>query len=391
MTSSSYANGSNGSNGSNGVFTTTAPNDWSDASRPRILLTDSTPTFDTTILKHLHEEGFQTLYLPFPSPPTSSTLKSYSTALTQLTDQLETGEKYAIIAYDTAASYILTTHLFTPDPHLCATVAYSPTSLPPTPFPPQLNLTIHLPSSSPFGSAWARTYRYPNTSATFALPSSASYSAPESRVAYTRTLFTLHTGFNTLSARAPLLETLWDTHTALEFADRDPAATMQTMIAQPYVNHTPTMTGGIGAPDLTRFYTHFFIPQNPPDMQLRLLSRTVGVDRVVDEMFISFTHDREVSWMLPGIPATGKKVEIIVVAVVNLRGGLLCHEHIHWDQASVLVQIGLLDVGLVPAGFRTVVEAERDKVTRVPALGAEAARKVVDEHDGQSNLLIPGW
>lgn len=126
-------------------------------------------------------------------------------------------------------------------------------------------------------------------------------------------------------------------------------------------------------------------------MGLRLLSRTVGVDRVVDEMLITFTHDREVPWILPGVPATGKKVEVIVVAVVNIRGQLLYHEHIHWDQASVLVQIGLLDPHLIPAGFRTVVADDREKLRRVPALGAEAARKVVNEKDGESNLLIPGW
>jgi hypothetical protein len=95
--------------------------------------------------------------------------------------------------------------------------------------------------------------------------------------------------------------------------------------------------------------------------------------------------------MLPGVPATGKKVEVVLVSVVCIRGGKLYHEHIHWDQATVLVQIGLLDPDLVPDSFKTTQEGKEKDVKRLPVQGREAARKVVNESRGKSNELIPGW
>ena len=115
------------------------------------------------------------------------------------------------------------------------------------------------------------------------------------------------------------------------------------MVAQPYVNHIPVMTGGVGHDDLLRFYKHHFIPKTPADTRLVPISRTIGADRVVDEMLFCFTHDIEIDWMLPGVAPTGRYVEIPLVAIVRFRGDKLYNEHIYWDQASVLAQIGLLD------------------------------------------------
>jgi hypothetical protein len=157
------------------------------------------------------------------------------------------------------------------------------------------------------------------------------------------------------------------------------------MVANPYVNHIPTLTGGIGAPDLYRFYANFFIPANPPSLATKLISRTVGADRVVDEMIISFTHTQEIPWILPGVPPTNKYVEVALVSVVRIRGGKLCHEHLYWDQASVLVQIGLLDRKLGAVGLG------KNGVRVLPIVGVEAARKVVDETSVPSNGLIPDW
>jgi carboxymethylenebutenolidase len=168
------------------------------------------------------------------------------------------------------------------------------------------------------------------------------------------------------------LEALWEAHCRYEFETRDVDATMATMVAEPYVNHVPTMTGGVGHDHLKRFYKYHFIGANPADMRLVPVSRTVGADRVVDEMVCTFTHTTEIDWMLPGIPPTGRKVEIAIVAVVQFREGKLAHEHIYWDQASVLAQIGKLD----PAGL--------------PVAGAEAARKVLDR-SLPSNTLMPRW
>ncbi len=168
------------------------------------------------------------------------------------------------------------------------------------------------------------------------------------------------------------LAALWEQHCRYEFETRDVDATMATMVPEPYVNHVPTMTGGVGHDQLKRFYRDHFIGANPDDTRLDTISRTVGTDSVVDEMLFSFTHTREIDWMLPGIPPTGRRVEIPLVAIVKFQDGKLVHEHIYWDQASVLVQIGKLD----PAGL--------------PTAGAATAQKVLDK-TLPSNTLMPNW
>jgi carboxymethylenebutenolidase len=150
------------------------------------------------------------------------------------------------------------------------------------------------------------------------------------------------------------LKELWDEHTKHEFGTRDADATVDTMVEDAYVNHVPVLTGGVGRAALRRFYSGDFIPSMPPDTQLTRLSLTVGSDRLVDEIIFSFTHTQEMPWMLPGVAPTGKHVEIALVAIVKFRDGKLEHEHIYWDQASVLKQIGLLtDESLPVFGVET--------------------------------------
>ena len=151
-----------------------------------------------------------------------------------------------------------------------------------------------------------------------------------------------------------VLNDLWEEHVRDEFAIRDTEATLRTMVPDAYVNHVPVMTGGVGHEALRRFYSQLFIPQMPPDTEIVPVSRTIGTDRLVDEMIFRFTHTIEMEWMLPGLAPTGKRVEIALVAIVGFREGKLAHEHIYWDQASVLVQLGLLDtLGLPVAGVQT--------------------------------------
>ena len=154
------------------------------------------------------------------------------------------------------------------------------------------------------------------------------------------------------------LSRLWEEHTRHEFATRDTESTLETMVEDAYVNHIPVLTGGAGKAALRQFYSHDFIPSMPPDTTLTPISRTVGADQLVDEMIFSFTHTQEMPWMLPGVPPTGRRVEVALVAIVRFRDGKLAHEHIYWDQASVLKQLGLLTD---PA---------------LPVFGAESARKV---------------
>jgi carboxymethylenebutenolidase len=156
------------------------------------------------------------------------------------------------------------------------------------------------------------------------------------------------------------LSELWDEHVRHEFSTRNTEDTLATMVEDAYVNHIPVLTGGVGRDELREFYSKRFIPQMPPDTEMTPVSRTIGEDQIVDEMVFKFTHSIPMDWMLPGIPPTGKRVEVPLVAIVRFRDGKLAHEHIYWDQASVLVQIGLLD----PA--------------KLPVVGVESARKVLD-------------
>ena len=141
---------------------------------------------------------------------------------------------------------------------------------------------------------------------------------------------------------------LWEEHIADEFTTRDTEATLATMVHDAYVNHVPVLTGGFGIEALRAFYSRDFIPVMPPDTEITPVSRTVGENQVVDEMIFSFTHTQPMPWMLPGVQPTNKRVRIPLVAIVGFRDGKLAHEHIYWDQASVLKQIGLLTDPALP-------------------------------------------
>jgi len=162
---------------------------------------------------------------------------------------------------------------------------------------------------------------------------------------------------------------LWERHMSCEFAERDAAATVATMSGDNYVNHVPTMTGGRGREELLEFYGRHFIPKMPADTEITPVCRTVGQGRVVDEIIFKFTHDTEMDWMLPGVPPTGKRVEVPLVVVVQLGGDSIICERIYWDQASVLVQLGLLDP------------------SSLPVAGVETARKVLDPRLPSNELI----
>src|SRR5258708_5941810 len=168
------------------------------------------------------------------------------------------------------------------------------------------------------------------------------------------------------------LSALWDNHTAQEFNDRDVDATMASMTPDAYVNHIPTMTGGYGFDELRRFYENHFIPRLPRAMRIVPVSRTIGPDRVVDQLLFCFTHDPEIDFMAPGIAPTGKYVEVPLVAIVEFHGDKIYNEHIYWDQASMLVQLGVLE----PKGL--------------PVSGIETAAKLKGEPI-PSNALMPTW
>ena len=163
---------------------------------------------------------------------------------------------------------------------------------------------------------------------------------------------------------------VFDDHVAAEFVDMDLDATMATMTDDPYVNHVPVMTGGVGFDGVRQFYGDHFIGKWPQDIEITPVSRTVGEDQVVDELVLSFTHDIEMPQLLPGVAPTGRHVRLAFCVVVGFKDGKVAHEHIYWDQASLLAQVGLLD----PA--------------ELPVTGAEQAGNVLDPRARPLNELI---
>jgi carboxymethylenebutenolidase len=166
------------------------------------------------------------------------------------------------------------------------------------------------------------------------------------------------------------LAAVFDDHVAAEFVHLDLEATMATMTDDPYVNHVPVMTGGVGAEAVREFYGSHFIGKWPQDTTITPVSRTVGANQVVDELVLEFTHDIEMDQLLPGVAPTGRRVQLAFCVVVGFEGGKVAHEHIYWDQASLLVQVGLIDP------------------SSLPVTGAEQAGNVLDPRARPLNELI---
>ncbi|KAF2707616.1 hypothetical protein K504DRAFT_410084 [Pleomassaria siparia CBS 279.74] len=256
-------------------------------------------------------------------------------------------------------------------------VPSSPSSLP----TPSSSITASEASTS------VKIFRYESAKrdSGWALPADEDYDGKSAQLAHTRSL-----SFLKPLLEGPYfdLEAVWDEHCKFEFVERDVASTMATMVDRPYVNHIPTMTGGIGKERLTAFYTSHFIFSNPENTTLDLVSRTIGIDRVVDEFVFKLTHDRVVEWLLPSVPPTNKPLSIPFVSIVTLRGDRLAHEHIHWDQGTALQQLGLLPKYV---DFPYPVEGREGGgpyEIMLPVAGEETARKLVDENCEESNLLM---
>ncbi|KAG9091194.1 hypothetical protein FS749_016725 [Ceratobasidium sp. UAMH 11750] len=352
------------------------------------------------------EEGFCVLGLIVPSETQGETVKEkWGEVLTQGLGSLKgkaelEGERFGMIVYESnLASDILSEPVLPRE--LCSIVVHldqshipnsSSVACPQLWHVSTLGLDVGQPlveisdqANEPEGSASSiTTYKYAGPTqgssgvpSSFIHPSSPGYNHTYATLAHTRTLTFLrsHVGGPVFD-----IEAIWEAHTRFEFERRDVEATMATMVEEPYVNHIPTLTGGIGRTALTSFYAHHFICANPASTRMELVSRTIGPDRVVDEFVFEFVHDMEMDWMLPGVPPTGKHVRVPFVAVVNVRGDKLYHEHIYWDQASVLVQIGLLPQHLAFPGS--------SKEIRLPAVGVDQAEKMLDPGARESNLLI---
>ena len=154
------------------------------------------------------------------------------------------------------------------------------------------------------------------------------------------------------------LDAVFNMHMDAELAG-DLDKTLATMSPNPHLVNIPTMVGGQGPNGVRTFYSKRLIGQFfPPDVKFESISRTYSEERLVDELIISFTHTTVIDWTLPRVKPTGKRVETVFVVIVGIEGDKVSYEHIMWDQANVLVQIGLLD----PTGL--------------PVTGAGAAAKL---------------
>ncbi len=225
--------------------------------------------------------------------------------------------------------------------------------------PPDAQTQIHAALA---GNPLVTIHDYEGMDHAFGRPGGEHYDAAAAELANLRTLeFFVHNLAGAgMAAAQQTLSARWDDHVKYEFATRNTDDTLETMVADSYVNHVPVMTGGVGHAELREFYSQRFIPQMPPDTAMTPVSRTIGVDRIVDEMVFEFTHTSKMDWMLPGVEPTGKHVKVALVVIVHFREGKLAHEHIYWDQASVLAQLGLIDS------------------SKLPVAGVESAHKVLD-------------
>lgn len=170
-------------------------------------------------------------------------------------------------------------------------------------------------------------------------------------------------------SKMPDFAAVFDEHLRDEFELHDATATMTTMSDNPHLYHVPTMAGGNGRDEIFRFYRDHFVTKWPKDTRATLISRTIGEDQLVDELVMHFTHDTAVDALLPGVAPTGKPVALPVVVVAKFHNGKVAHEHIYWDQASLLMQVGLLE-----------------RVS-LPITGAEQAQNLLDGRYATNHLL----
>ncbi|PKY02944.1 hypothetical protein P168DRAFT_328046 [Aspergillus campestris IBT 28561] len=435
----------------------------------RLYVTSSSQDFDTRILHRFQAEGFKVEYLPFVDTNESpeKNRKELEKLLNEREDDLEPGEKFAVVAYNRPAYHLLCSHhqsttSTNPFPRLCALATYYPdipagqqdwlcpyqtnaSSPPPTVFPASttstatassydmlslLPIQIHLPGQQK-PSLWddysthplkkrhrCHLFFYPESEAGFAESTSSSgspssYDAISARLAWTRSLECLKRGFGWPGSTwtTPDIEDLWEQYwRKLQETPRgqDPTTNTDgpinltltneedfdtdtdTPVPKPRLSSTssgppPLTTTNNTEPNLLDLNPH--IDCSPtmlggaPSQKMRLLSRTVGVDRVVDELLLTFTHTEEIPWMLPGVPPTGKDVRVLLVMTGSFVGGRMARLGVYWDQAGVLVQVGLLDPMLVPGGFRAIGRNRRgsEGVERLPVVGVEGVERMLEE------------
>ncbi|KAJ6016987.1 hypothetical protein N7451_000366 [Penicillium sp. IBT 35674x] len=394
---------------------------------PRLLLLISdTPDFDPEIIRQFRAEAFDVEYLPFMcTGDAEKDRKTLENKVQLREDDLEHGERYAIIAYNRPAYYLLVSHHLissntNPFPRLCALIAYYPLSstkihrsnleiqsLCGTPacsetesiFQPGssanfLPIQIHMPGemestctfwpwitvSSEGDVTYKKRHRchvftYPDSQAGFAEYRHQTQREKEDipsdevslNLSWSRVLGCLKRAFG-VGSNWPVvgIETIWEEYWQRLLAELDQSraqggintsrSAIEIMSGRGEdqdeeglsVECIPTKAGGSDYQTLRSFFKDVFIPAGPASQHIRLLSRTVGTDKIVDEIRFSFCHFAEVPWLLPGVQPTDRDISVNIVVVACFRADRIVRQSLYWDQADVLVQAGVLDSGFVP-------------------------------------------
>ncbi|KAF4556181.1 Hypothetical protein D9617_1g080560 [Elsinoe fawcettii] len=389
-----------------------------------LLLTAETDDFDEVTVQEWRQEGFSVSYMGFGDGGADFVRRVQAHA-----DKISVGEQYAIVAYGSPGTPLLSSlrHL----PRLLAFIAYYPPQIPSVgsiTYPASVSILIHLCANSTIsvskrpevlgiqGSRTrtvqkrvesgaglggevelgrkgvdgekVRTYVYEGVQPGFAEGDVDAYDSVSKEMAFGRSLKLIRKAFQVPEVDVEGIRDAW-----LDEVGGDPERACQGLPEEVGRINLPTLTGGFDREGLRKFYRDLFGP-SAPFVRARLMSRTVGQTQVVDEMLVTFRHDRVVQWILPGVPPTGKDVRIVMVSVVGIKGGKVVAERVYWDQASVLVQIGMLDPQLVPEGFAKGQAngqggTKGKKKMMMPVVGVEQANAVEwgEDWDGNVNEL----
>ncbi|KAJ7067945.1 NTF2-like protein [Mycena amicta] len=316
------------------------------------------------------EEGFAVAGIT-----SGSVEENVKTALDGLValQELDTRDKFAVAVYDPTVLLEVLSVVATDDRLVCLVVYGYPL---PAGAAPNVPTLVFLPSGTEAAAPANLTVcKVDAQSPSFVLPQTVHFHSGAASIAHSKA--TVHIK-KYLAGPFFDLEAIWEEHTLFEFQVRSVAQTMGTMVAEPYVNHVPTLAGGIGRTQLSAFYRDHFIFSNPKDTWMQSISRTVGSDRVVDEFIFHCTHDQQIDWLLPGVPPTGKRLAIPMLAVVNIRGDRLYHEHIWWDQGTACMQADIIPTHVQFDG----------KTLRLPIAGVESATLLADESAVPPNEMM---
>src|SRR5215475_3212021 len=158
-----------------------------------------------------------------------------------------------------------------------------------------------------------------------------------------------------LASRRVLLSQ-WHQHTFAKFELKDADAVLETMTDDPHVFCVPSGRGGAGKEGVHEFYAHQFLPNIPPDLELLPISEIFAEEHLITEYVMKFTHTLRMEWMLPGVPPTGRRAELLLVAIVRFENGKIASKHVYWDSAVLLFQLRVADSAAVAAGIRSATK-----------------------------------